>query len=444
MDDRFEVESLIPCRWVYPFNTVDGIDQDYSCIGVFKAFYVFEVPSLPRNFNVLTIINALEGSYNLSMALVDVNGIEILKTDSAKVDHPREGYIVVIFAFNKVIFQNEGEYILKLIVDNEIIQTCSFGVLKLRRSEYSSKDVDCLLRDPETIKNTTIELACECGNIKQFEFALDPEKRITEELLPPAGNIHVCEKCGNETNISEAIANAKFYLGSKNIIDTFNRNLTESKKLGSAGFLNAALIMQVTAFEAMMRDHFVLNYKYWFIHLIDDRLDFDSNINVIKKDIIKTTKDMKLKEEFHDGIFLLGKRDYETQLEEIDDYNNVLKKTIFGDDEGSSKSIKMISFQQLNGDLGCFWAYKRFFGIDLKGILDREGDKGNKYSKQILDNFLIRHRIVHGSPGVNINQNEISPELLKQNEIIITFIRTYLLSELEKTRAKKNGIDKVC
>ena len=130
---------------------------------------------------------------------------------------------------------------------------------------------------------------------------------------------------------------------------------------------------------------------------------------------------MKLKNQFHDQIFISEIPQYESKLDEVDYYNLVLKMLLFGgDEENQSETNKVISFQQLKGEFGCFWAYNYFFGIDLKIALDKQKDN---YIEHLTNCFQIRHRIIHGSAKVSLFKEEIDSDMLKKNEKIILFIR---------------------
>jgi len=438
MGDELKVLTLVPCRWTYP-TLEHGIIRKVTCIGLFDALRVFDFPSSPQDISIIIITKVKKGSYKIDVKILEENGCEISSVHES-LNSKDDNYYNLDLTFQDIVFNETGIYKIQLIVDGAIIYEYDFEVMKIEMRSYTCEEIKKLNENPETAKLVRIDVTCsKCGRKKYFSKTLDPEKQKVDEL-PPDDGIYKCI-CGEETNISDIISKANFYLGRRILSDTFDINLEERRKLATTGFLNAALIMQVTAFEAMMRDYFVLNYKHWFVHLINDDKDID--LKEIKREIIKTLKDMKLKEEFQEEIFLLRKSNYERELDEINAYNKIIKNIVFGDDDdGSNRSTKMISFQQLNGEFGCFWAYKRFLGIDLKKILDKKGNKGNKYTKQLSNNFQIRHRIIHGSSWASIKQNEISPEILQQNEIMIRFIQKYILSEFEKLSGKTKRFEK--
>lgn len=212
--------------------------------------------------------------------------------------------------------------------------------------------------------------------------------------------------------------------------------MNEGRILAANGFLNSSLIMQVSAFEAYMRDSFKLSYKNWFIYILDNNKDINENVKIIKHKIINIIDQMRLKNHFYDQIFLLGKYEYESELEKINDYNESLKNILFGANEEEQNTInKYISFQQLKDTFGCFWAYKHFFGLDLKSELDKK-----KYFEDLLRAFKIRHGIIHGSSRIQLHK-ELNQEIIKRNEEIILFIRKLVGEKFKEIDAKRKEFE---
>lgn len=430
------IKTFIPCKFVYSYGEQGGIPPYNTCVEVFRRLIFFDFPSIPRSIYAFLIMDASKGSYEIGMNIVDETGNKIITETIQEINISKDhtSFDLTHF-FRNVIFPKEGEYFFQLIVNNNVIYRYDFMALKMQKKELTPDEVKNILNDPDTIKFISFDLICNCGLSKKFSLALDPEKQKKEEKLPDE-NIIKCEGCGNDINIAEYKAHMNFYLGSKDLAGTFNKNLNESRVLAANGFLNSSLIMQVSAFEAYMRDSLKLNFKNWFIHLSDDKKDINENFKNIKNKIIKITDEMRLKDQFYDQIFLLGNYEYKTKLDETDNYNEALKKLIFGDDEEEQNTVK-ISFQQLKGNFGCFWAYKHFFGIDLKNELDKQKDK---YIEDLLKNFGIRHRIIHGSSG-NPLYEELNQDIIKKNEKIILFIKQLIMENFKKIDEKRKEIE---
>jgi protein-arginine kinase activator protein McsA len=437
-DIEMNVKSFIPCKLIYPYPEHRGNPQYFTCVEVSDDLTFFDFPSIPRNLAQLLLIDAPEGSYEVGMNIVDEEGNKIV-TESFQRIEVGPGYTSINFnhSFRGVIFPKMGTYYFQLIVDNEVIYRYNFRAVKISRPEYTPEEVQNILEDPATIKSATSIFRCGCGDSKKFSLTLDPEKQKEDEKLPDNDKF-TCGKCGTEYNTTELKSQMRFFLGSKNIVDTFDRNLHESRILSSNGFLNSSLIMQVSAFEAYMRDTFILNHKNWFIYLLNGTDNFNHGIKEIKTKIIHMTEQMKMKDQFYDQIFMLQNRDYESKVDEIYGYNRALKTILFGDDEEELTTInKTISFQQLKGEFGCFWAYKHFFGIDLGEELKRPP---NNYFDHLLKSFKIRHEIIHGSSRISLRR-EVDSDLIKKNEEIILFIRECLQRKIKDIEEKRKGIE---
>jgi len=245
---------------------------------------------------------------------------------------------------------------------------------------------------------------------------------IDSERLPEE-NMYKCDNCGKTHEITETKVTMNFLLGSRNIIDTINTNLRESLVLARCGFFNSALAIQVSAFEAFMRDTFESRYKNWFMYLLVDL----SSLQKAKKKIINIVNELGLKDQFFEQLLVFEKeKDFKNYKEEIIYYNEILKALLFGNDEGDQRRIlNRISFQQLEKSSGAFWAYKNFFGIELKNELEKQ--KAGYY-EHLKKSFLLRHRIIHAP--TEVLKNEVTPEMLEKNQEIILFIRNLLNEKL--------------
>ena len=438
-DIGMKVKTFIPCMLVHTDEEQGGMPESITCVGVFDVIACFDFPSLPRNFHTFLLIETPKGSYDIGMNIINEKGNILIPEKIGKFDIP-EDHTVVNFnhVFRNVIFPKEGMYFFQLIVDDKVIYKYDFRAVKIQRRDYTSEEVEKILDDPETIKVIRSVLTCGCGHPKKFSLALDPEKQKEEEKLPDE-DVIMCEKCGNEINIAEVKANMRIFLGTKNLMDTFNRNLKESRILAANGFLNSSLIMQVSAFEAYMRDTFMLNYKNWFIHLLDNKNELKQSIKKIQKKVIRITEQMRLKDQFYDQIFIFEKMDCKPELDEIYTYNRALKTLLFGEDEEELNTTnKIISFQQLKGEFGCFWAYKNFLGIEVDEKLKGQPDS---LFDHLLKSFKIRHRIIHGSSKITIAK-EIDSDLIKETERIILFIREFVQKRMKELGDKREEIEK--
>ncbi len=423
-ENKITLKTFIPCKLVFPYA------EYHTCVEVFRNLTFFDFPSLPRNIDIFMLIDASKGSYEIGMNIVDQEGNEIISEKSEGFTVDDNISVHFIYSFQNVIFPKEGKYFFQLTVNKEVVYKHDFLALKIQKQVYTQSEVEKILKDPETIKFSFATLTCGCGFSRNFSLSLDPEKQKEEEKLPEE-NIIQCKKCGKEIYINELKANMSFHLGTKNLADIFNRNLNESRILAINGFLNSSLIMQVSAFEAYMRDTFLLNYKNWFLHLIENKNDLNKNIIKIKKEIIKILDQMKIKNQFYDQIFVFGRHNHKSKLDEVDTYNETLKILLFGNDDEENKagSNKIISFQQLKGEFGSFWAYKIFFGIDLKIALDSQKDR---YNEHLINCFETRHKIIHGSGQLPLNKKEIDSDMIIKNEKIILFIKEIIKERINK------------
>jgi hypothetical protein len=433
MTNKIDVKSVIPCFSIHPFIIKYGIQMVNTCVGVCREFIAFDFPTIRQDLNVLMLANAFKGSFRISMNLVDENFMQLLKSEVSEVKFEDNTLFNVVFTFKNVSFQKEGVYFFKILIDDLIVYSYDFMVFKANRAEYTSEQVKNILDDPETVKKASITLECECGHNKTFSLALNPKEQIEDERIPD-NKLYQCEICGKDHSLNEISSQMKFYIGSKNIIDTINSNLMESKILARSGFYNSSLIIQISALEAFLRDSFISNYKNWFKHLMSKQ-DGKMNATKAKKEIAKIVKEYGLTNKFYERLILFGSRRFNDSMEELLDYNENLKLLLFGDDnenEEEQKIPNIINFQQLKGSTSGLWAYDRFYGINIKNELNR-AKKG--YYQHLEKSFKIRHKIIH-APSKLSNRMIVTPEILQQNEEIILIIRNFLNKEL--LRIKKD------
>ena len=420
------VKSIIPCEYIYPFQKKFGIQIANTCVGISREQLFFGFPSSPQNLYMLALCEVVKGKYAVCGDIIDENGSAISSSITGvyevQGDFPDDQLIILNlqFIFSNTIFPRPGPYFVRIFANNYIVHCYDFPVFGVNRPEYPSEAIQNILDDPNTIKRSTVDVKCECSCLKRFSISLDPKDQIDSERLPE-GNTYKCEECGKDRDITEVKANMIFYLGSKNIIDTINTNLQESRILSKCGFFNSALIIQVSAFEAFMRDTFVSRYENWFMYLLENQ----SSGQNAKKKIIKIVKDLGLKDQFFEQLLLFDKRDSQSGKDEIIYYDNILKLLLFGSDESDQYKMSRISFQQLEKSLGTFWAYKHFFAIDIKIELEKQKDG---YYNHLISSFSLRHKIIH-APS-KIIKYEVTPEMLGKNEKIILFIRNLLNDKL--------------
>jgi len=430
--NEIKIKSIIPCEYMYTFDKLLGIQPANTCVGVSRELVSFDFPSRPKNIYFLALTQIAKSKYRFIGRIVDKDGTQLAITALGEKEIPDEIpddfqiSLNLVFIFKDVIFPIDGLYFFQLIINDIIIYNYDFPVLKAQRPEYSPDKIKCILDDPETIKHSSVELKCNCGKVKTFSLSLDPGEQKEGEKLPE-GDIYVCDDCEQKHNLVDIKSNLKFYLGTKNIVDSINRNLSESRVLARCGFFNYALVIQVSAFEAFMRDSFISRYNSWFMHLLENQ----SNAQIAKKEIIKIVKELKLKDEFYEQLIVLGKGEFSSPKEEIIYHNNILKTLLFGETEDSQHAMNRISFQQLKGTLGGFWAYKKFFGFDIKSELDKQK---NKYNEDLQEYFTLRHKIIHASTKFNMNKYEVTSEMLQKNQEIILFIRNLMNEKLLKIK----------
>lgn len=416
INEKIKLITFVSCKYVYQY----GYLQQNTCVGIFRHMEVFDFPNYPRNVSILTAIDALKGSYDICVNLHDENENKIIIGKLNKIEVPEDHSINIIFNFPNFILPKEGKYCFQLVVDNNVIYKYDFMAKKIPKpQEPAPEELQKLLEDPETTKSTSIEMTCTvCGRSKKFSLTLDKEKQNIEEKVPEE-NIIKCE-CGTVMDITELKARMRYFLGTKNIIDAFSRNMNKSKTLAENGFLDESLIRQISAFETFARDNFKNYYKNWFMHIFDNKNELNVNIKNVKKKIINMAGDLKLKDQFYDQLFLLES----SKTNEIDNCNGALKTIIFGEEKST---INRISFQQLTGDLGCFWAYKRFFGINIVDALNGQKDG---YYDHLQKCFDARHHEIHSSAINFLDDSGISPEMIEKNEKIILFIRRLIDTKL--------------
>ena len=437
-----KVITLIPCVEIHPYVEKFGTELYNTCIGVFRKLSFFDFPSLPRNFHVLALVECLEGSYEVYMRVVDNNDNTLASTvkQPIKIDQGIKAFVNLNLFFDNVIFNESGPHRFQLLSNDDIIYEYEFLVSKLQRKEYTQKEVEDRLEDPETIKRSNVIVKCECGFSKKFSLELDPSKQNLTEKLPEEEVIK-CENCGKDINISpELKASMIFYLGTKNLRDTISRNLYESQLLAMNGFLNSALITQVSAFEAFMRDSFVVGYKNWFIYSMDEKKDLSEEISFVKTKMLSILGKMKIKDEFLDKV-IKGNTKGGSGIEEILKYNLILKLILFGD-ENQERVVNKINFQQLQKENGCFWAYRIFFGIDIIAELKRQ-QKSYDYLAHLAESFKTRHKIIHNSSEVQLRGSGVDSDVLQKNEEIIVITRKYLVAQLLELDKKRIKLEQV-
>jgi hypothetical protein len=434
-----KVIMLIPCMRIHPYVEKFGSELYNTCIGVFRNLALFDFPSLPRDFHVLGFIE-ITGESSIYMRIVGNTDNILASTDKGaiRIDSDTKGLINLDFNFKNVVFKERGIHRFQLLSDENIIYEYDFIVSKLQRREYTPREVEEILQDPETIKRSNVTVRCDCGFSKNFSLDLDPKKQNMLEMLPEE-NFLICEKCGKEISISpEMKASMVFYLGTKNIVDTISRNLYESRLLAMKGFFNSALIMQVSAFEAFMKDTFVTGYKNWFIYDIDENKEINEQVNFAKNKILTTLGKMKVKSEFLDQILMDAERN-RGNIEEIVVYNSIIKLILFGD-ENQEPIVNKINFQKLQKEMGCFWAYKTFFGINIIDELKNK-QKDYDYLMHLAESFKTRHKIIHNSSEVQLIGSGVNSVVLQRNEEIILLIRKHLIAELLKLDNKRMRLE---
>lgn len=436
MDNNLNVKVFVPCKAIHPYNDAFGFEIRNTCIGIFRNIACFDFPSLPRSFVILALVEGTEGSYHVSMNILNNDKTILIKGINKLLEIPSDtkGYINIVFEFKDVVFSSQGIYYLQFVSNDKGIYEYEFLVNKIEKPEYNKEELEQILNDPETIKNSLLFALCnKCGHKNKYSLNLDNTKQIGSEKLPEGESVK-CKNCGEDIHISpEARAQMKFSLGTKNAVDTINRNLRESSILAISGFLEPALILQVSAFEAFMRDTFVSSYKNWFIYLIDETKDIEEQEGIVRDKIIELTRKLKIKEDFYDYIF---KNKLHTN---IATYNETLKLLMFGDDKVDPKYNK-INFQQLLKEMGCFWAYRIFLGIDIIPILkeQREFD----YLNHLVESFKSRHRIIHKSSEFAL-EGQVTSKILEKNSKAILLIRRIIVSnilELDKKNLRLRDV----
>jgi hypothetical protein len=435
MNKSINIKSVIPCISIHPFIIKYGVQIANTCVGVAREKVFFDFPTNPQDVYVLVLTEALKGSYKIRINIVNENFSQIITGEEAEIEFAENTLFNLVFRFKNAIFQNEGLYFFKILIDGLIVFSYDFPVLKVMMPQDSPENTKNILDDPETVKKSSITLECECGHRRTFSIALDPKEQIDNERIPE-NKIYQCENCKKEHNLNEISSQMRFYLGSKNIIDTINSNLGESRILARSGFYNSALVIQISAFEAFLRDSFVSSYKNWFKYLIDEQ---DGTINTIraKKEIAKIIKEYGLTDKFYERLILFGRKQLQNDFDELLDYNENLKILLFGDEEENGENQRVpniINFQQLKGSTSGLWAYSRFFGISIQNKLNQP-KKG--YYEHLQKSFKIRHQIIH-APSKLPNGMVVTPEMLQNNQDIILLIRNFINEELLKI--KRDGL----
>lgn len=425
------IKSVIPCISIHPFIIKYGVQIANTCVGVAREKVFFDFPTNPQDVHVLVITEALKGSYKIRANIVNENFTQIINGKEVEIELGENTLFNLEFHFKNVIFQSEGLYFFKILIDGLIVFSYDFPVLKAQKPQDSPENIKNILDDPETVKKSSITFECECGHKRTFSIALDPKEQIDNERIPD-NKIYQCENCKKEHNLKEISSQMKYYLGSKNMIDTINSNLEESRILARSGFYNSALVIQISAFEAFLRDSFVSNYKNWFKHLINEQ-DGIINTTKAKKEIAKIIKEYGLTDKFYERLILLGRRQFKDDLDELLDYNENLKILLFGDEEENGENQRIpniINFQQLKGSTSGLWAYNRFFGISIQNKINQPK---KEYYEHLQKSFRIRHQIIH-APSKLPNRMVVTPEMLQTNQDIILLIRNFINEELLKIK----------
>lgn len=110
INEKIKLKTIIPCKHVYRH----GIFQNNTCVEVFRHMEFFDFPSYPRNFSILLLMDALKGSYSLSINIVDENGSKIVVGKISDIDVPEDRFINIVSNFQNIIFQREGKYFFQL------------------------------------------------------------------------------------------------------------------------------------------------------------------------------------------------------------------------------------------------------------------------------------------------------------------------------------------
>lgn len=303
MNKFIDIISVIPCNSIHPFIIKHGVQMANTCVGVAREKIFFGFPTNPQDIYVLVLAEAQKGSYKIRMNIVNENFLQIIKSDELDIDLAETTILNLIFHFRNVVFFNEGSYFFKILIDGLIVFSYRFPVIRAQKPQDSSENIKDILDDPDTIKKSSIALECECGHIRKFSIALDPKEQVENERIPDS-KIYKCENCRKDHDLCDIISQMNFYLGSRNIIDTINTNLRESRILARSGFYNSALVIQISALEAFLRDSFVAGYKSWFKHLIIEQ-DGIINTNKAKKEILKVVKEYGLTDKFYERLILV-------------------------------------------------------------------------------------------------------------------------------------------
>lgn len=197
---------------------------------------------------------------------------------------------------------------------------------------------------------------------------------------------------------SKVVPTAQVFM---DIFDAYDRNISKINNIVNNDFLDAAIIMTVSAQEVLFTDLFKEYKPFWFTSKTGGHINAVTREKTleIKREIRAFLRSIKAYDDFLKNYYV-----YQDQINP--DIDSVYETLFTGN--GRSK----LNFQNLHEDYGARKAYKLFFNIDLMEMLDPNEDKSsNKWTDLILF-YEERHAIIHKGKSTSFSQDKIK-EVLK-------------------------------
>lgn len=180
---------------------------------------------------------------------------------------------------------------------------------------------------------------------------------------------------------------------SDRILNTFDRNVSQIEKCLENDLKEVSIILIVSTFEAFLKDTFKFCETLWFSHTIEQANPKLRTPNA-RKTLQKYLKGINAYDEFLKTRYVYSNT--------VDPDTISLYEVLF---EGR---MEKINFQYLTGKYGVRVAYKTFFDIDIRDLLDADKRTSQEIMWDKLDElFKERHEIVHTGKVTEFSEDEI-------------------------------------
>ncbi len=183
---------------------------------------------------------------------------------------------------------------------------------------------------------------------------------------------------------------------SDQILNTFDRNISQIEKCLENDLKEVSIILIVTTLETFLKDTFKFCETYWFSYTTEQAHPKLVTPNA-RKILRKYLKKINAYDEFLKTRYVYSNM--------VDPDTISLYEVLF---EGQ---MEKINFQNLKDKNGVKFAYKAFFDIDLYNLLDTDEGNSKKMWNKLIELFNERNEIVPTGKVTELSEDDIRSAL---------------------------------